>query len=56
VGTAASSGSWLLAKTVWITLAVTLPILAWWGYFLILWPQLVRQSLNNLPQNEVNEQ
>ncbi|MGH2414270.1 MAG: DUF6737 family protein, partial [Microcystaceae cyanobacterium] len=38
------SGSWILTKTVWLTVGVSLPILAWWIFFLILWPRLIRES------------
>ncbi|NET56464.1 MAG: hypothetical protein F6K47_09915 [Symploca sp. SIO2E6] len=34
--------SWLLARTVWVTVLITIPILIWWIYFLLLWPKLVR--------------
>ncbi|WP_242056803.1 MULTISPECIES: DUF6737 family protein [Oscillatoriales] len=36
--------SWLLFKTVWVTVVVSLPVLIWMGFFLILWPQLMKQS------------
>ncbi|NER47312.1 MAG: hypothetical protein F6J86_07680 [Symploca sp. SIO1B1] len=39
------SGSWLLVKTVWVTLLITIPILVWWIYFLLLWPKLVKDFL-----------
>lgn len=39
------SGSWLLTKTLWITLVLSIPILLWWGYFLILYPQLIKRVL-----------
>lgn len=32
------AASWGLLHMVWITLLVAIPILAWWIYFLILWP------------------
>ena len=37
-------GSWLLTKTLWITILLSVPILAWWGYFLVLYPQLVKKA------------
>ncbi|MEC4892124.1 MAG: DUF6737 family protein [Oscillatoria sp. PMC 1051.18] len=55
------SGSWLLTTTAWVTLLVSVPIVAWWTYFLIFWPKLVQSSLvlnyqqhceNNLTQKE----
>ncbi|MBW4488314.1 MAG: hypothetical protein KME12_11050 [Trichocoleus desertorum ATA4-8-CV12] len=38
------TGSWLLAHTLWFTCLVAVPILAWMGFFLLVWPQLVRRS------------
>jgi len=38
------SGSWVIWQTVWLTLVISLPILAWMGFFLLIWPQLIRQS------------
>lgn len=38
------SGSWLLAKIFWITILVSIPIVVWWIYFLILYPQLVKKA------------
>lgn len=38
------SGSWLLLKTVWITVLVAIPLLAWMGFFLLLWPKLMMDS------------
>ncbi|MFP5271073.1 DUF6737 family protein [Coleofasciculus sp.] len=50
------TGSWVLAKTLWITLIVTTPILVWWFYFLWLWPRLLRLSslelMNRQPDQE----
>lgn len=33
--------SWLVTRSLWLTIFVTLPILLWWLYFLILVPWLV---------------
>lgn len=45
-------GSWVVIKTVWVTILISLPILVWWMYFLLLWPELVRRSgiLDNYQQ------
>ena len=32
-------GSWLLLHNIWISLAVSLPIAAWWVYFLVIYPK-----------------
>jgi len=28
----------------WVTVLVSVPVLAWMGFFLLIWPQLMRQS------------
>ncbi len=38
------SGSWLLFKTIWLTVLVAIPLLVWMGFFLLVWPQLMIQS------------
>jgi hypothetical protein len=38
------SGSWLLLKTIWVTVLVAVPILTWMGFFLLVYPRLMRQS------------
>lgn len=43
-GTILISGSWLIWRTLWLTLVISLPVLAWMGFFLLIWPQLMRQS------------
>ncbi|MGK7926360.1 MAG: DUF6737 family protein [Spirulina sp.] len=39
--------SWFLARSLWLTVLVTVPILLWWLYFLILVPWLVREAIEN---------
>lgn len=39
------ASSWLIGKNIWISLLVSLPIVAWWVYFLILYPRLVSQAM-----------
>ncbi len=36
--------SWLLFRTVWISIIVAVPVLAWMGFFLLLWPKLMVES------------
>lgn len=43
-GTSLISGSWFLLKTVWITVLVAIPLLAWMGFFLLVWPRLMLSS------------
>lgn len=38
------SGSWLLLKTVWLTVIVAIPVLTWMGFFLLIWPRLILRS------------
>ncbi|KAF3884973.1 MULTISPECIES: DUF6737 family protein [Nostocales] len=37
-------GSWVLFKTIWFTIFVSIPILVWMGFFLLIWPQLIIRS------------
>lgn len=43
-GTILISGSWLIWRMVWLTLVISVPVLTWMGFFLLIWPSLVRQS------------
>ena len=43
-GTSLITASWLLLKTVWITVLVAIPLLAWMGFFLLVWPKLMLDS------------
>lgn len=38
------SASWLLFKTLWVTIVVSLPVLTWMVFFLIIWPKLMIRS------------
>lgn len=38
------TGSWLLFKTIWLTVLVAIPLLVWMGFFLLVWPRLIIQS------------
>ncbi|MBW4467364.1 MAG: hypothetical protein KME07_18210 [Pegethrix bostrychoides GSE-TBD4-15B] len=37
-------GSWLLLHRIWVTGLVAVPILAWMGFFLLLYPRLMRDA------------
>jgi len=37
--------SWLVLKTVWITIAVSAVILVWWLVFLVMAPAAYRQAI-----------
>lgn len=43
-GTMLIGGSWALAKTAWVTVLVAIPVLIWMGYFVIIWPQVMKRS------------
>lgn len=38
------SGSWLLFKTIWLTILISIPLLIWMGFFVLVWPQLMIRS------------
>ncbi|AFY31100.1 DUF6737 family protein [Calothrix sp. PCC 7507] len=38
------SGSWLIFKIIWLTILISIPILIWMGFFLLIWPQLMIRS------------
>lgn len=46
------SGAWFLTKTLWVTLIISVPVLAWMGLFLILWPQAMKQFYTEQQQTE----
>ena len=37
-------GSWVIFKAIWFTILVAIPISAWMGFFLLVWPQRMIQS------------
>ena len=37
------SSSWFLYRTVWLTVIISIPILTWMGFFLIIWPRLMAE-------------
>jgi hypothetical protein len=43
-GIALISSSWLLFKTLWLTIVISVPVLTWMGFFLLIWPKLMIQS------------
>jgi hypothetical protein len=45
-------GSWLLLGLVWLTVLVALPVLAWMGFFLLVYPKAMVQSGALPPQGE----
>jgi len=43
---------WLLLHLVWLTIAISLPIIAWWIYFLILYPQAFAEYIKSQQAKE----
>ena len=41
-GISIMGGSWILFHTIWLTVAIALPICTWMGFFLLIWPRLIR--------------
>jgi hypothetical protein len=44
-------GSWLLFHRVWLTGLVTVPIGVWMGFFVLLWPNLMRTAMAEAQTN-----
>jgi hypothetical protein len=44
-GTCIIGGSWLLFHQIWVTGLVTVPIGVWMGFFVLLWPKLMREAM-----------
>lgn len=44
------SGSWLLFEKVWLTSLVAVPVGVWMGFFLLIWPQLMKEQLTAQPE------
>ena len=44
------SGSWLMIKIIWLTILVAIVVSLWWFYFLIKYPQLVKEAYLNSRQ------
>ncbi len=43
-GTTLICGSWAWGKMLWLTVIIAVPILVWMGFFVLIWPQLVRRN------------
>ncbi|MBE9035596.1 DUF6737 family protein [aff. Roholtiella sp. LEGE 12411] len=37
-------GSWLLFKVIWLTTLISIPVLAWMVFFVLVWPKLIVRS------------
>lgn len=41
------SGCWLITKTFWLTILLSFLVIVWWGYFLIIYPRIFKQYIEN---------
>lgn len=39
------SGSWLILRSLWVTVLVAIPVLTWMVFFLLIYPKAMAQSL-----------
>ncbi|MEM7592522.1 MAG: DUF6737 family protein [Cyanobacteria bacterium P01_A01_bin.83] len=39
--------SWLIFHRIWLTIVIGLPIVAWWIYFLIIYPQAFAEYIKS---------
>ncbi|AFY54812.1 hypothetical protein Riv7116_2294 [Rivularia sp. PCC 7116] len=44
-GTTIISGSWLLFHKVWLTILVSIPLLTWMGFFLLIYPKAYMEMI-----------
>ncbi|MEO1377194.1 MAG: DUF6737 family protein [Cyanobacteria bacterium J06635_10] len=45
------TGSWLLFHKIWLTILVSIPLLTWMSFFLLIYPKLFIQSVMNEMEN-----
>jgi hypothetical protein len=43
-GTIIIGASWIIFKMIWLTILVSIPILTWMGFFLLVYPKLIATS------------
>ncbi len=44
-GTTLITASWLLFHKIWLTILVTIPLLTWMGFFLLIYPKAYMQMI-----------
>lgn len=54
-GTLLIAGSWILFHTIWLTVVVALPVLAWMGFFIVVAPRLWTRYAANLYAEKLRE-
>jgi hypothetical protein len=45
------SGSWLVFQRLWITALVAIPILAWMGFFILVYPKAMQSAASDPKSN-----
>ncbi|MGB7414287.1 MAG: DUF6737 family protein [Thermosynechococcaceae cyanobacterium] len=45
-------GTWFLSHIIWLTIAIAIPLSAWMGFFVLVWPSMMRQYM---VENSVQE-
>lgn len=45
-------GSWLLLKIIWLSSIISALIIIWWVYFLLIYPQMMKEYLTQETTNE----
>ena len=46
-GSIISGGSWLILHLLWITVPVSLLVMMWWSYFLVVYPRMFKQYVES---------
>jgi len=46
---------WLITKNIWITTGLSIVIVAWWTYFLIFYPRLIKAMLSQELINQTSK-
>jgi hypothetical protein len=54
-GLALIGGSYLLSHRLWVMAIAALPVLAWMGYFLLMFPKLWQQAMAEAAQVKKDE-
>ena len=50
-GTTIISGSWLIFQRIWLTTLVAIPIVAWMGFFLLVYPKAMQSALSTTAES-----
>ncbi|MEM8778075.1 MAG: DUF6737 family protein [Cyanobacteria bacterium P01_G01_bin.49] len=41
------TGTWFLTNIIWLTLLISSLMVAWWGYFLVIYPRMFKQYIES---------